>query len=508
MKSFNFFKLLLLLPLLIHSKDSIFSFPSFNFTWNLDLNLNKYISQLKSSTPEFIKDMQKSMSEFLKKTEKEKDKYLESLSNIAQEKYDQIKSGMKKGVKSVQKETKELIEKMTETANALSYKVCDMVKKGYEQCNNNKKKIYLDLIDKVKENFGECSVIINEINNLSENKELNLKYFLFLIISLTENPDIIEKGTSQILYDIINCLQEKFEIIWPSINSTIVNDIMKINTKQDIISLLAKSISNFGIFIQFEEKYGFIEKAEKITGLIKDIKAKTVYKNIFNILKDFNEFGTQSFNISTNLNLNVFTQDNNISDYTNKIIDHKEKGIKIKLNLEYMLKDLKAHSVQAVVFESPLVSLRAKKETQSGVANTFVGITLYNKEGKEIFVSDIQLSNLRPIILFKKKLYKAMKICLYYNEEKNIMETEGIDTQTEEFDGEEYIKCIPKHFSSFTIGNFDVENIKQKTGEKNGVKYGLFKGIIVIIALFSCFYLYRCYRQKRVEDINRHFNEL
>ena len=77
---------------------------------------------------------------------------------------------------------------------------------------------------------------------------------------------------------------------------------MKINTKQDMISLLAKSISNFGIFIQFEEKYGFIEKAEKITGLIKDIKAKTVYKNNFNILTDFNEFGTQSFNISTNLN--------------------------------------------------------------------------------------------------------------------------------------------------------------------------------------------------------------
>ena len=38
---------------------------------------------------------------------------------------------------------------------------------------------------------------------------------------------------------------------------------MKINTKQDIISLLAKSISIFGIFIQFEEKYGFIKKAEK-----------------------------------------------------------------------------------------------------------------------------------------------------------------------------------------------------------------------------------------------------
>ena len=112
---------------------------------------------------------------------------------------------------------------MTETANALSYKVWDMIKSGYEQCNNNKK-IFLDLIEKVEENFGECSIIINEINTLSENKEINLKDFLFIIISLTENPDIIEKGTSQILYDIINCLQEKFETIWPSINSTIVNE--------------------------------------------------------------------------------------------------------------------------------------------------------------------------------------------------------------------------------------------------------------------------------------------
>ena len=87
---------------------------------------------------------------------------------------------------------------------------------------------------------------------------------------------------------------------------------MKINTKEDII--------------QFEEKYGFIEKAEKITGLIKDIKAKKFYKNIFHILKDFNEYRTQSFNIS------VFTKDNNnnISDNINKINYHKEKGIKIK----------------------------------------------------------------------------------------------------------------------------------------------------------------------------------
>ena len=145
--------------------------------------------------------------------------------------------------------------------------------------------------------------------------EYNLKYFLFLAISLTENPDAIEKGTSQIIYDIINCLQEKFQYIWPSINDKMENQIEALNVKRDIINLLAKSISNFVTFIQFEENFGFIERAENIAGIIKNKNAKKVYKNIFRIMKKFNEFGTQSYNISTNLNLNVFTNDKNIEQY-------------------------------------------------------------------------------------------------------------------------------------------------------------------------------------------------
>ena len=38
-----------------------------------------------------------------------------------------------------------------------------------------------------------------------------------------------------------------------------------------------------------------------------------------------------------------------------------------------------------------------------------------------------------------------MKTCLYYNEEKNKMDKDGIDTKFVEFDEEEYIKCILKH---------------------------------------------------------------
>ena len=71
-----------------------------------------------------------------------------------------------------------------------------MVKSDYEQCLNNKRRIFNILIQIIEDKFGKCSVIIDEIYNLSENMEYNLKYFLFLAISLTENPDIIEKGTN------------------------------------------------------------------------------------------------------------------------------------------------------------------------------------------------------------------------------------------------------------------------------------------------------------------------
>ena len=257
-------------------------------------------------------------------------------------------------------------------------------------------------------------------------------------------------------------------------------------------------------FIKFEEAYGYIEKAENITGLIKNKNAQKVYRNIFEILKKFNEFGTQTYEINTNLNLNVFT--NNDNSQLIKNIDNEEKGIKINLHLSYMLTDFKVHSVQAVIFDSPLVSFKLQRKSKGGISNIFVGITLYDKEGNEIYVKDIKLDKIE--ILFKKSLYKAMKTCLYYNEEKNIMDNDGIDTEYVEFDGIEYIKCIPKHLSSFTIGSFDEEEyiqIKAKNTE-NILKNGLLKLILAIIIVFAFIYLYRVFRKKRIEAINNQYN--
>jgi hypothetical protein len=150
-----------------------------------------------------------------------------------------------------------------------------------------------------------------------------------LAISLSENPDIIQKGTSQIVYDFINCLQEKLPLFF--LNSTLIQKVDLLNIKQDIINLLTKSISNYVNFVKFDEVYGYIEKAENLTGLIKDENAQKVYRNIFSILKRFNEFGTHTYNISANLNLNVLTKNENSSLIKN--LDYKDKGIKINLHL-------------------------------------------------------------------------------------------------------------------------------------------------------------------------------
>ncbi len=151
-------------------------------------------------------------------------------------------------------------------------------------------------------------------------------------------------------------------------------------------------------------------------------------------------------------------------DITQKLVtDFKEKGIKIELFSDFLFQEYNAYSIQTVVFDSPLVSIRGKRETEGGTSNTFVGITIYGKDGKEYKIDDINISKYRPIIYYKKKLFNAMTTCLFYNEKDDKIENSGVETETVKFDGEEYIKCIPKHLTTFTIGSYKSANVSGKS---------------------------------------------
>ena len=85
-----------------------------------------------------------------------------------------------------------------------------------------------------------------------------------------------------------------------------------------------------------------------------------------------------------------------------------------------------------------------------------------------------------------------MKTCLYYNEDKNIMDNNGINTEYVEFDGIEYIKCIPKHLSSFTIGSLDKELIQKS--EKKSIALNL---VILFIIILCVWYVFITYKRKK-----------
>ena len=463
------FALLIIIPLLVNVKSPLFDWE-WKWNWeNLTDKFKDFLDKFKSKVPEFIKNMKNKMKDFIEKTEEQKNYFIKELNSKVTELYEDIKQDIINKKEDVESKIKTLIEKTTEASKFLSYKICDISNLDYEECRNDKKKLFTNLLNVVKENFGECSVIVEQLSSLSDDKEENLKYFLFMAISLSENPDAIEEGKSQVIFDILNCLKDKFEDYWPSINSTILNYELRISTKQDVMNLLLNSFSNLVNVIHFEEIDGYIEKANETTGLISDEKAKGTYKGIFSLLKKFNEFGTQFYNISADLALNVFLNPGNLNmgaDTDFNWIINEDKGIRINLHHNYLLREKGAQSVQAVIFESPLVSLRGKKEEiEEGVSNIFVGITLYDKEGNEIFVSDIEFAQYRPVIYFKRIFFNAMKRCLFYNEEKDTIDDEGITSAFETLDGEEYIKCIPSHLTSFTIGSSKKENTPDEIEE-------------------------------------------
>lgn len=229
---------------------------------------------------------------------------------------------------------------------------------------------------------------------------------------------------------------------------------------------MVQSYSNLINMIHFEEIDEIIKKANDKTGLISDENAKKIQQGLFKVLSKLSEFGNNFYNYSANLALEVFVNPGNLEvggDAEVVIKDLKEKGIKIALHANYLLRQYQASSLQYVVFDSPLVTVRGSRETEGGTANTFVGITLYDKNGNEVLVKDINIKDFKPIIYYKKKLYNAMKTCLFYNEEKNTLENTGVETDTQMFDGEEFIKCIPQHLTSFTVGSYEKANVGSST---------------------------------------------
>ena len=470
----NLLILLILIPICFNVE-----FPEFNIRSKLDY----LIEQLSTNIPEFITDIKEKLNDFKEMTYETQQETLENLNNTMKEIIQEIKEGKE----NIHENIKNFIEKGTEIAEFLLSRDCGILDYiPFVECRDIKIYIISQILGTIREKF-KCSKIVEMITTNLITKDLvyNVKSLLFFIIEVSSDPDSIIEGSAQIFYDVVNCLQDEFDYYWAKIEESLNIDDLAINAKKDILLLLLHSISNIVDVVREEEKEGFFTE---LNGLINDDMAKKLQKNIFSVSKKFNEFGTDFYNIGGSIALNVTINPGGLGLSTDGelfITDINNKGIKVMLHSNYLLRLNEAYAMQTIVFESPLVSIRAKNEYEDGVSNTFVGITLYDENGNEIVVDDINIEDFRPQILFEKKLYNAMKTCLFYNEEEEKLETTGVDT-LDNFIlyGKEYIKCIPKHLNIFTVGTSEVKfyNIRKILI----YSFLILIGIIVLILLYIC----------------------
>ena len=450
----NLFTLLIFIPLFVSIK-----IPYTDWEWDLNLDwFDEFINKIKTGVPEFITKMQNDLKEFIKKAESEKDKKINELKEQALQTYEDLKG-------KTEKIYDEFIQHTTQTVKYLSYKICDAADTDYDECRNNKKEVFRKIIGMVQEEF-KCSSIVQIITEqiLKEDVGESLKYVLFLVHSITSNPDAIEEGTAKVIYEIMYCLQEKLEKNWPDISEKLKEKDKVIEFEKDITSLMIQSIENLVGIIHFEEIDEIIRKADEKTGLISSDSAKEIHKHLFQMLQKLNDYGQGFYNLSATLAVKVAVRPTEVNLDNKFELDFKEKGIKISVYGDYLF-SLKsgATSLQAVVFDSPLVSVKGSRKTEGGTSNTFVDITLYGSDGKVLELKDIELEKYRPVIYYKKKLYNALTTCLFYNENGKTIENTGVETIIETIQGEDYIKCIPKHLTSFTIGSYKSASISEKT---------------------------------------------
>ena len=248
-------------------------------------------------------------------------------------------------------------------------------------------------------------------------------------------------------------------------------------------------MQNLPKIIHFEEISGMISVNITNNGVIIDAKMKAIYEKILNFSKKLLEFGSFNYTFSGSMLANIEIKDpsKQISadvDTEQKIISVQGKDILIITNSNLMFKDDKIQALQTLVFDSPIISAKTTANVEGNVdaLNLFVSITLYDKDGKEISLQDID-EKLRPQILYLKNKYQDLKQCFYYDESKQNLIDNGINAiEKFVYQGQEYFKCVSSHLSVFTAGTAkkDGNNNEKKEEEEGGKNTGLVVALVIV----------------------------
>ena len=482
----------------------------------------------KTQIPEFVKEIDIKLHQFSKLSEDVKKYYMVNLlTNLKYELDNKSKDNHKY-----------YYQKSIECLKYLTYIDCSKYSSGetndedktiknkkYIECRNKKKEsiqIIFNLTD-----YTSDSAYNDILNKLGNNLEENLKYVLIFINELSKNPESYEKDNSNIIIDNSIMLQKKFTEYWVKIEDYLKNkkksskSYVRILKKEVIFSILEILISVSKI-IHFNEIDGYIDKEHNSitkSGLILYDKAVDIHNGILNISPFLNEFNQNIYQFSgISFSIVEMMKDNNTDLYTKKKTIKINEDIKIEININYLLGNYQAKTLQILVFDSPLISVIPCKDSNqySNTVNHFISIRLFKDDGEIIPIKNID-KNYRTNILYNQKRFKTLKGCYYFNETLELLAYDGLidDSYTPNF-LDKYFKCTASHLALFTVGTNKIEdgfiigNNKNKKEIQNILEIPSWKIVLVLLAIvfvltFLIYFLMKCNKKK--ENTNKNINE-
>ena len=424
--------------------------------------------KLTTDIPAFFKEIDNQGQQYSKMLTSQKNIYLENLENNIFHNGQEPKQNLTL-----------LFEKIIEFTKYLTYTDCSVFSSGssnkegetiknekYVYCRENKQNYLKKIINILKDelNINDCNSLNDAIfSRLSDDAEINLKYTLILINELSNNPESYKNGLSQELFGAAICIQENFDNYWTVVESQLhdkgqlISSILAI--KKDTLYILLQTLTNLAKVIHFDEIDGYINSKKTKTGLILNETYINIQKKIIELSKKLNDFGDELYSLSGSMLSRIITYkySNESLENQTELISIPNKNILIRIYYNYMLEENNAKTLQVLVFDSPLVSIKTSggAEKTSDSVNTFISIILFNENGQEIPIKSIN-EKYRPQILYLKSKYQSLKKCFYFNEDKQELETDGvIIDENYEYNGEKYIKCASTHLTAFTAGTYN-----------------------------------------------------
>ena len=464
------------------------------------------VDQIKTDVPKKIKEIEENLEKFAAAAIDAKKLFL---SKLMEE--------LRKLIPQAQQKLKEVIEKVIEILKYLEYTDCSIYASGSsnEEAETIKAKLYLEcrktkqsIIDEILKNLSvnlKCDSLQGLVTSdvISSDVEENIKYILLLINELSNNPESFTNNATEILIDLVECAHDKFDQYWQLIQIYLKQNKKYLDqsimaVKKDLEKIILMTLENLAKVIDFQQLDGYIAKTKKEikkTGLIVYEKAVKIQKKILEFAKRLNEFGTANYTFSGSIFANVEIKEGISASGEAKATYVQDKDIVILFDSNFLFKEKGAYALQTLAFQSPLVSINATAEENgtSDTVSTFVSITLYDSNGKEITIKDIK-EKFQPQILYLKEKYNHLKYCYYYDEKKNDLFSKGISaSESVTYDGKEYFKCATSHLSTFTAGTYKVEESNQEEGSAKGGKtlmiILIIVGIIVLLAIALLVYI-------------------